>query len=150
MKKNYVFAILALLFLLNGSCSEKVVVLPKPDFADLLVKASPFKGFRQEQGAQNNRDVVIEILPESKKTVIFKDGNVQFSVTILDTDYETALLQVNQQVSSAGNIVGRPFDATLPNQHGVFFAKDAQGATVNIIDLYVNAGTKVWTYKLFK
>jgi hypothetical protein len=150
MKKNYVFAILALLFLLNGSCSEKVVVLPKPDFADLLVKASPFKGFRQEQGAQDNKDVIIEILPESKKSVIFKDGNIQFSVTILDTDYETALLQVNQQVSSAGNIVGRPFDAKLPNQHGIFYAKDSKGATINNMELYVNAGAKVWSYILSK
>ncbi len=150
MKKISFLILTVLVGLFVGSCSEKVVVLPKPDFADLLVKASPFKGIKQEVGAQDNKEVTIEILPESKQSVIFKEGNVQFSVTIDSTDYQNAFLRVNQQVSSAGNIVGRPTSVTSPTKHGVFFAKDEKGASVNIIQLGVNAGNKVWTYNLKK
>jgi hypothetical protein len=159
MKKIALFIVLAAIVLTNGGCSkETIVVLPKPDFADLLVKASPLKGIRQEQGAQDNTEVTVEILPESKTSVVFKEGNLQFSVAITYTDYQTAFLQISQQVSSAGNVIGRDLpkelidvnDPKQLNNHGIFFANDGKGNTKNEVLLYVNVGNKVLTYNLRK
>ncbi len=148
-KKDIKFGLLSALFVFASSCSTTTTVLPPPDFAGMMVKASPFKGTKVDlDDSFNSREISVEISAKTDSTVLLKDGTVQMELTLFNKAKNLTLITIKQQTP---NIVGFKDAATTnPRDHGFFQPKDPAGNTINELVFNVRVGNKRWTYLLKK
>lgn len=150
MKKHIGKGLIGVFLIILGSCTTTTTtVLPTPDFANLMAKASPFKGTKVDLvDPFNTRDISVTATAKNDSTVILKDGDTQIEATLFNKSKNLALLSIKQQTP---NIVGFKDAATKdPRDHGFFLLTDNSGNTVNELTFNVQIGAKKWTYLLKK
>ncbi|TAE02916.1 MAG: hypothetical protein EAZ97_02110 [Bacteroidetes bacterium] len=167
MKKlKFPILLLALIAILNGSCTKNVVELPPPDFATLITQGT-FKGRKiNESDLLLSRDIEITAKAgASKNEVIFQETDPVQKITIeyrvnfgvngrngTEIIINQQLIRVPASASTASTIktfVGVPLENGKPEQ-GFYQTEDANRNPINEIYFRMSVDKINWKYSVKK
>jgi hypothetical protein len=161
--KLHWLAALVLIAFTSNSCKENIVNVPPPEFAPLMVEASPIVGFKRLESSIPND---VTFLSRHTQIVIKQTNNpneVIFEETFLEADQPRTLsytvmlgekgrnavkITIPPQNSGGTNLAGVPLEDNSPDvTQGAFEAFESDGKTkANRLFFRMQVGNRRWVY----